>query len=154
MLVLIKGITMNKLTCSAWALAICLNAHWAVAANGAKELDNNIPASEMPDQMEPTRTANDKPVMKHKMHKKSDHKKMMDRHMKDKETNGEKMTNKPMTDKQMMDHQKMESMQGGNAKAGSEKAGDDSNSMNNKPIGTSTDNPDVNTKDATNGKKY
>lgn len=40
------------------------------------------------------------------------------------------------------------------ADAASSSTGDDASSMNNKPIGTTTDNPNVNDKDAVNGKSY
>lgn len=136
MLYLLKGIMMNKLTCSAWVLALCLNAPWAMAAEGTKELDSNMTTEEMPQQMEPTRTADDKPVVKHTTQKKHKHGSTMHKKTMDKSTMDKSM-DMPM-DKSM-----------DNSTDGS-----NSNSMNSKPIGTTTDNPEVNPKDATNGKQY
>ena len=110
---------MKNLVRNATILAVCLNAGWALAANDAKELDNNKTTADMPEQIQPVRTAEEKPAMKHKKQKKSDH--------------------KEMTEKNKMENSKDE---------------DYNSSMNNEPMGTTTDNPNVNERAATNGKKY
>jgi hypothetical protein len=157
---------MNKLTYTAFAFAAILSTNLATAANGADDLEKDKMTKEMPEQIEPTQTGDIKPVMKQKMHKRQMHAKMADKkmsNMKMMDTNHDGMLSK---EEYMAYHEqqfgKMKQTDGlVDLNAGKsmpsnsmKNKGDNNNSMNNKPIGTTTDNPNMNERDAVSGKKY
>ena len=102
-----------------------------MAADGTKELDTNMTTQDMTQQMEPTKTTENEPVVKHKKHMHHRHSSTMHKHSMD------KSMDKPMNMDKSMDKSVN---------------GDSSNSMNMEPTGSPTDNPTADPTGVTNSK--
>jgi len=145
---------MKKLNCVLASAVLGFQAFIVSAAVTAEDA-SNIGTAETPQQVDQSKAANkmDKKATPYK--KRMGHKNM-DMKMMDTNNDGMVSKNEFMTyHEQKFDKMKqtdgmvsIKDMQSGMH------SGFDKSSMNNKPIGTTTDNPNVNPADATNGKKY